>query len=75
MYSVSTVKNKKYLKQFLCVFHLKAPVNMVSKCMKNEMCHMTCFCIDITPQESEPWRNVLICPVRKLDCIKRFSVL
>lgn len=42
MYSVSTVKNKKkYLKPFLCVFHLKTPVNMVSKCMKNEMCHMT----------------------------------
>lgn len=42
---------------------------------KNKMCHMTCFCINITPQNSEPWRNVLICPVRKLDCIKRFSVL
>lgn len=43
--------------------------------MKNEMCHMTCFCIDITPQDSEPWRNVLVCPVRKLDCIKCFSLL
>lgn len=56
------------------VFHLKTPVEMVSKCMKNKMCQMTCFCINITPLESEPWRNVLICPVRKPDCIRRFSV-
>lgn len=49
MYSVSTAKNKKYLTKFLCVFHLNAPLNTVPKCMEKEMCHMRCFCMDITP--------------------------
>lgn len=66
MYSVSTAKNKKYLTKFLCVFHLNAPVNTVPKCMEREMCHMTCFCMDITPRRANLWRNVLICPVRRL---------
>lgn len=51
---------------------------MVPKCKKKEMCHMTCFCIHITPPEEGTLEKYghLSCQTRlKLNCIKGFSVL
>lgn len=57
---------------------------MVPKCKKKEMCHMTCFCIHITPppHPTPPEEGTLeksghlSCQTRlKLYCIKGFSVL
>lgn len=55
---------------------------MVPKCKKKEMCHMTCFCIHITPPPTPPEEGNLekyghlSCQTRlKLYCIKGFSVL